>query len=65
MSPSRVFIFFVLAAACFAQSRDNEFNKLADRIFDELIFRYDAWAKLFDHRQLLSHDARFSLLRRL
>ena len=29
----------ILAAACFAQARDNEFNKLADRIFDELIFR--------------------------
>lgn len=41
MSPSHVFIFFVLAAACFGQARDNEFNKLADRIFDELIFRYD------------------------
>jgi hypothetical protein len=23
MSPSRVFIFFVLAAACFGQARDN------------------------------------------
>jgi uncharacterized protein (DUF885 family) len=31
----------ILAAACFAQARDTEFNKLADRIFDELIFRYD------------------------
>jgi uncharacterized protein (DUF885 family) len=41
MSPSRVFILLILAAACFAQTRDNEFNKLADRIFDELIFRYD------------------------
>ncbi len=41
MTPSRVFMLLILAAACFAQARDTEFNKLADRIFDELIFRYD------------------------
>jgi uncharacterized protein (DUF885 family) len=41
MGISRVFLIFIMAAACFAQARDNEFNKLADRIFDELIFRYD------------------------
>jgi len=38
---SRVFFLLLLAAACFAQSRDNDFNKLADRVFDDLIFRYD------------------------
>jgi uncharacterized protein (DUF885 family) len=41
MTIPRVFLFILLAAACFAQPRDNEFNKLADRIFSELIFRYD------------------------
>jgi uncharacterized protein (DUF885 family) len=41
MAISRVFLILVLSAACFAQARDNEFNKLADRIFGELIFRYD------------------------
>jgi uncharacterized protein (DUF885 family) len=37
----RIFLLFALAAGCFAQARDGEFNKVADRIFDELIFRYD------------------------
>ena len=41
MHISRVLCILVLAAACFAQSRDNDLNKLADRVFDELIFRYD------------------------
>ena len=41
MNISRVLFILVLAAACFAQSRDNDFNKLADRVFDELIFHYD------------------------
>jgi uncharacterized protein (DUF885 family) len=41
MGHARIFLLFTLAAACFAQARDGEFNKLADRIFDELIFRYD------------------------
>jgi uncharacterized protein (DUF885 family) len=41
MGHARVFLFFTLVAGCFAQARDGEFNKLADRMFDELIFRYD------------------------
>jgi len=34
-------VLFASAPGCFAQARDAGFNKLADRIFDELIFRYD------------------------
>jgi uncharacterized protein (DUF885 family) len=36
-------IFFILASAavCFAQNRDAEFSRLADRYFDELVFRFD------------------------
>jgi uncharacterized protein (DUF885 family) len=34
-------VLFALAPSCWAQARDAGFNKLADRIFDELIFRYD------------------------
>ena len=30
-----------MAAGCSAQSRDAEFNKLSDRLFDELVFHYD------------------------
>ena len=30
-----------LAAVCSAQSRDAEFNRLADRFFDEVVFQYD------------------------
>jgi uncharacterized protein (DUF885 family) len=41
MRNAGVFLFFALAAGCFAQARDGEFNKLADRIFEELTFRYD------------------------
>ncbi len=41
MGTSRVFLFLTVSVACFAQTRDNDFNKLADRVFDELIFRYD------------------------
>src|SRR5580692_11210957 len=41
MGTSRVFLFLTVSVACFAQARDNDFNKLADRVFDELIFRYD------------------------
>jgi uncharacterized protein (DUF885 family) len=37
----RLILIFALAAGCFGQARDAEFNKLADRVFDELIFRYD------------------------
>ena len=35
------FPFFALASGCLAQARDAEFNKLADRLFDEVVFRYD------------------------
>ena len=41
MRDCRIFLFLVMAAAGLAQSRDAEFNKLADRVFDELIFHYD------------------------
>jgi uncharacterized protein (DUF885 family) len=41
MGYPRVLLFLPLAAACFAQARDAEFNKLADRVFDELVFRFD------------------------
>jgi uncharacterized protein (DUF885 family) len=32
---------FLLALACMAQSRDGAFHKLADRFFDEVLFKYD------------------------
>src|ERR1041384_2053827 len=36
------FVLFLLAAvACIAQTRDAEFARLADRYFDEVLFRYD------------------------
>jgi uncharacterized protein (DUF885 family) len=31
----------LLAGMCFAQERDSEFARLADRLFDEVIFKYD------------------------
>ena len=36
-------LFFILASglAAFAQNRDAEFDQLADRLFDEVVFRYD------------------------
>ena len=37
----RILLIFTLAGVSFAQSRDAEFNKLADRFFDELVFKYD------------------------
>jgi uncharacterized protein (DUF885 family) len=39
----RVCIFFILALACTcaAQTRDAEFDKLAGRYFDEVVFRFD------------------------
>jgi hypothetical protein len=36
-----IFLLFAAAAGCFAQARDGEFDKLAGRVFDELIFHYD------------------------
>src|SRR5215475_9108483 len=41
MRNCRFLLFFAITASCFAQARDVEFNKLADRVFDQLIFRYD------------------------
>jgi uncharacterized protein (DUF885 family) len=38
---SRIALIFALAAVCFAQKRDAEFAKLADRFFDECYFKYD------------------------
>jgi len=32
---------FALAGLCLAQSRDADFNKLADRFFDEAVFKFD------------------------
>jgi uncharacterized protein (DUF885 family) len=37
----RVLLVFAVAAVCLAQSRDAEFNKLSDRLFDDLVFHYD------------------------
>src|ERR1017187_4370044 len=41
MKPWQILLFLPLAAASFAQTRDAEFNKLADRFFDEVFFRFD------------------------
>lgn len=37
----RLLLLFALAGACFPQNRDDAWNRLADRYFDELVFRYD------------------------
>ena len=41
MSISRLFLLLVAAGGVFAQSRDSEFDKLADRVFEQLVYRYD------------------------
>src|SRR5664279_6159252 len=41
MKVSRIMSILMLAGVCLAQKRDSEFNKLADRIFDEVVFQYD------------------------
>ena len=41
MGLSRILLLLSLAAACVAQVRDDDFNKLAGRMFEGLIFRYD------------------------
>lgn len=41
MGNLRFLLAIALACACQAQNRDAEFNKLADRVFDELVFKYD------------------------
>src|SRR5688572_30313285 len=37
----RCLLLCVLGAVCFAQTRDAEFAKLADRYFDDVVFHYD------------------------
>jgi uncharacterized protein (DUF885 family) len=37
----RMALVFMTAGVCLAQNRDGEFQKLADRFFDEVAFRYD------------------------
>ncbi len=37
----RILLFPLLAVACFGQSRDAEFGKLADRYFNQAVFRFD------------------------
>ncbi len=41
MNVTCIALFFLVAAGCIAQQRDSEFNKLADRFFDEAYFKYD------------------------
>jgi uncharacterized protein (DUF885 family) len=41
MDSRYVALLFLLAAGAFAQKRDAEFNRLADRYFDEVYFKYD------------------------
>ena len=41
MKRGRILLIFALTAACFAQNRDAEFQQLADRFFNEALFRYD------------------------
>jgi hypothetical protein len=41
MKNRAIFLTLAWACACFAQSRDADFSKLADRYFDELVFRFD------------------------
>jgi uncharacterized protein (DUF885 family) len=41
MCGPRIAFIFALTAACFAQQRDSEFSKLADRFFDECYFKFD------------------------
>ena len=41
MKVSRIILIVLLAGVCFAQKRDGEFAALADRFFDEVVFKYD------------------------
>jgi uncharacterized protein (DUF885 family) len=41
MKVSRIVWLFLLAGVCLAQKRDVEFASLADRFFDEVVFKYD------------------------
>ena len=38
---SRTILIFLVAGVCLAQKRNSQFNQLADRLFDEVVFRYD------------------------
>lgn len=37
----KFFLIIAFVGICFAQGRDAEFNRLADRYFDEVVFQYD------------------------
>jgi predicted double-glycine peptidase len=41
MRRAHFFLIFALAAAGSAQNRDAEFARLADRYFDQVMFRFD------------------------
>jgi uncharacterized protein (DUF885 family) len=41
MKRNLTILFVALASICSAQNRDSQFNKLADRFFDEFVFRFD------------------------
>jgi uncharacterized protein (DUF885 family) len=41
VTPLRIPILLASACICFAQSRDEQLARLADRYFDEVVFRYD------------------------
>ena len=41
MKVSRIILIVLLAGVSFAQKRDGEFAALADRFFDEVVFKYD------------------------
>src|SRR5260370_5684829 len=41
MKVSRIILIFLVGGVCLAQKRDGEFATLADRLFDEVVFRYD------------------------
>ena len=55
-----------MASGCFAQGRDVEFNKLADRLFDELVFRFDpsagTYAGFHQYDHLMPSGTRAELL---
>ena len=41
MKLSVTLFILTISSSCFAQNRDAEFDKLAGRYFDEVVFRYD------------------------
>ena len=59
MKPSALVFLFALSVAAFAQNRDAEFNRLADRFFDQAVLRFEpeagtAWGFHQYDRQLSS-----------